>query len=113
MSDDGSKVIVAMNRVEVDALRAENDSLRLENEKLKEQLSHVTDGISDQEQICLEQLRLLRECSDNRVLTLEETRKAEVLYKILRDIRGEKKDPFDNSSVQTEDLLKLVNDDSE
>jgi regulator of replication initiation timing len=108
-----SKVTIAMNKIEVDALRAENDSLRLENEKLKEQLEYITDGISDQEQICLEQLRLLKKESDTRSLTLEETRKAEVLYKILVNIKDSRNDSSDNSDIKTEELLKLVDGESE
>lgn len=68
-------------------------------------------GLSPEEEICIEQLHILRASSKNRELTLEEAKKTEIYTKMLLQIRGNSKDvdtKFKNLSA--EDLLKLTQD---
>lgn len=66
-------------------------------------------AISNEEQICIEQIASLRMASGNRELTMEECRKLEVYAKILLSLRNKEKD-IDTTSkkMSTDELLKLT-----
>jgi hypothetical protein len=66
----------------------------------------------DAETICLSQLKILNRISEDRELTLEETKKTEIFYKILTSIqsKGKKKeDP--TGELNEEELLTLITTD--
>ncbi len=68
---------------------------------------------SYQEQICIDQLKMLNGISKDRELTAEEARKVEIYSKILlagRDQNKKKRSAVDEMS--TEELLKLVETDA-
>ncbi len=65
--------------------------------------------ISPEEEICLKQLELLRQTSNQLSLTLEEARKVEIYSKILIGIRSNVKDvDAKYKNLSTEQLLKLT-----
>lgn len=74
--------------------------------------SGVLTDTTDEEQICRTQLRLLRNQSMNRELTLEESKKVEIFVKLLLN-QIKIKDDEDVTKVKnmtSADLLKLVDD---
>lgn len=87
------------------------NELTLENEKLKEKSSGLISILSiDEELICRGQMSRLKKTSDERELTLEETRKLEIFYKILSSLlnqnKGETNKP--EKKVDSAQLLSLV-----
>lgn len=67
--------------------------------------------LSDEEAICRMQLKLLHDKSLGRELTLEETKKVEILTKLLVTMAA--KNPKEDeapTAISTEELLKLVSD---
>lgn len=69
-------------------------------------------AISDEEEICLTQLKLLNEMSAGIELNMEQSKKVEIFTKLLLAIRAktpeEKKDLFNPTTFKDDDLLKLV-----
>jgi len=79
-------------------LQKELDDLRMENNKLHIILSEAgieddaLDKISNEEAICVSEIKKLREKSDgDETLTLNETKQLEIYVKNLKQIRGEDK----------------------
>lgn len=94
--------------------------LETENKHLQDLLTKSTpiisnntteedDLSSDQEKICKEQLRIYKNTSLERELTLEETRKVEIYAKILLSLKDPSKKPkTEAEKMDTAQLLKLV-----
>lgn len=90
--------------------------LEQEKEHLKDLLEKNTQGLAilsekekNEEKICIHQLSLLKEESDKRLLTYEETKKVEIYAKVLSSIRnGEKKKEDELGKKEIGDLLSLV-----
>jgi len=85
-----------------------------ENQHLKNLLREkvgTTQPLSDEESICVVQIKILREMASVRELTLEEVKKLDLLVKNLRIVRGsvivqEKEDK--TKTWSTEKLLELI-----
>ncbi len=91
---DETNVIDSEKEFEIAGLRAENEKLRNEVIKYKILLKEVDsdanpDIVSDQEAICVEQIRKLKEASSKRDLTTDEAKKLDILHKNLKMARGE------------------------
>lgn len=91
-------------------LKEENNHLKkliTENQSFIIEPAHK---ITNEELICLQQIEKLKSISDTNDLTLEESRKLDTFVKLLKIIRS--KESFNNSlgNVNTEDLMKLVED---
>lgn len=93
-------------------LQAEIDSLKAENKTLKERLYSPVSQDSQmlkEEMIAHEQLERLKFTSESRELTLEETKKVEIFFKVLSAIRSKVKPKEENlSEVPDAELLKLA-----
>lgn len=92
MADDN--IIDAGKDLQIQKLKNENDKLQNEINKLKVLLKELdpdadVSEISDQEIICIEQIKKLREYSKQRELTNDEIRNLDLLVKNIRLIRGE------------------------
>lgn len=63
----------------------------------------------EDEAICIRQLQVLRDLSDDRELTYEEAKKVDTYSKILQNVRGQKVPDQDKTKdLPTADLLQLV-----
>lgn len=73
------------------------------------------DTVSPEEQICRDQLRILNSSSKDRELTAEECRKVDIYTKLLIQLSNSsgKKKISEIDGLKTEDLLKLVETDSD
>lgn len=84
--------------------------LKQENELLRAQ--PTSSAVSSEEQICLQQLRLLEEKSAICELDFEEAKKFEIFHKNLRLARGQVVDATDkkksNQQLSTVELLKIA-----
>jgi hypothetical protein len=82
-----------------------------ENALLREQIP-TNNAVSTEEQICLDQLRLLRQKSDNHEeFTLDETKKFELFHKNLRLARGQVFDAEKGNKqkkLTNEELLQIA-----
>ena len=95
-------------------------ALENDKEQLKEGLNpdqegeimyQAPEGLSDQEAICVLELSKLHLNSQQRELTLEETRKVETYVKTLYLIRNDQiKAPPATNNISTEDLLAGMKD---
>ena len=66
-------------------------------------------GETDAEQICNLEMSKLKEASLSRELTLEEARRCEIYFKILKDIKSkEQKSEKEVEKLEQNDLLKLI-----
>lgn len=66
----------------------------------------------EDEEICIRQLQLLRDISNERELTYEEAKKVDTYSKIYQTIKNSKEDIVPKTKdIQTSDLLKLVKSD--
>jgi hypothetical protein len=67
----------------------------------------------DEEQIAVMELRRLRDIAIERSLTLEETKKAEVFFKMMQQIKNQPKTiVVETKKMSTEELLALTFDDN-
>lgn len=103
------------------------NTLQTENEVLKTQINDLTKelnwgesknleslGDEDAEIICKNQINRLKDTSNERVLTAEESRKLETFVKVLSQIRLKNKSGQDSvQKMPDEQLLKLVENDDE
>lgn len=79
---------------EIAALRVENTKLRNEITKYQILLNEIDSEanpnlVTDEEAICVEQIRKLKESSSKRTLTTDEVKKLDLLHKNLKLARGE------------------------
>lgn len=67
-------------------------------------------GLSDEETVCITQIALLKNISDNAELTLEEAKKFELYTKSLREIRAKapKKEEVQTGRLSNDDLLAAL-----
>lgn len=87
-------LIDAGKEFEVSALRTEIQNLKKEITKYKILLNEVdedanVDIVSDEEAICVEQIRILKMASGERPLTNDEVKKLDILHRNLKLARGE------------------------
>lgn len=102
----------------INLLRRENEELRAKvahSEELMKSLGsayEITGVIMPEELICIEQIKILKDRSFQRELTLEEIKKLDLLVKNLRLIRQkdneDERDVTDYSNMSEADLVKLV-----
>ncbi len=93
-------------RKHAETLTAENNAQR--TLYLKEQ------EYTDAEIICVNQLERLRILAEERTFTLEETKRTEILTKVLESIRKTDKKELDiTKDIDTEELLRIVGNDNE
>ena len=91
---DGDNVIDAEREFETVALRNEIEKLTNEVIKYKILLNEIDseanpDIVSDEEAICVEQIRKLKENSSKRQLSTDEVKKLDILHKNLKLARGQ------------------------
>lgn len=112
--NDG-KLLDAEKELQIKLLKDHISNIEKENTKLKILLKEYgcdesPSSISDEEAICVQQINRLRKVSETRDLSLDETRKLDLLQKNLKIARGEvirgKKKDFSNLS--TDDLLNKI-----
>lgn len=116
------KTLIALNK-QMNVLKKENQELLkkvADGENLKNMLSGPVDGEAspfdsdtDEETICLVQLKFLKSSALERELTMEETRKVETLIKSLAIIRNRPKPSDDESNIKdmsSEELLNAMSD---
>lgn len=94
MDGDNSNVIDAEKEFETIALRNEIEKLTNEVIKYKILLNEIDseanpDIVSDEEAICVEQIRKLKENSSKRQLSTDEVKKLDILHKNLKLARGQ------------------------
>ncbi len=102
----------------INQLKQEIELVKQENDHLKQLLSSVPKGaiihsnpMDDEELICIEQIKKLKEQSRNRELTLDEVKKLDLLHKNLKikrdnsiiDIK-----PTKQKSLSSDKLLAIV-----
>lgn len=125
-SDDDRESFFQAQMKLINDLTKERDDLNRQVKHLQEAVKKATaqpkvaqpeNEKSYQEQICIEQLKLLNSKSQDNELTAEEARKVDIYTKLLIQIQGgtANKPKSAIEKMSTEDLLKLVNvsDDSE
>lgn len=94
--------------------KAQTDATKYELTLKQHGLLEASNQVSDQESICFEQLRRLKEVSSTRSLTETESKILDILHRNLRLARGEGADKDANKNTKkytTEELLVLVQDD--
>ena len=97
--------------------------LKAENEALKVKVRHLESLVdtssliipvkqmTDEELLCVEQIRMLKKQSVLRELTLEEAKKADIYVKMLTAIRGKSKNPDDaGKDLSVEELLSNLSE---
>lgn len=111
-SDAQYKTIIDLNK-QINKLKEEKSHL----EKLLPAVSDSSKAIvqfakftiSDEEEICLTQLKILNDISKRGSLTLEECRKMAEYVKTLHIIKGNPKDiEHSSKNIPTEELLKIA-----
>jgi hypothetical protein len=102
---------------EIKALRKKLADLELENDKLKKividnDLDENDEFITDEEFICINEIRKLKQLSEQSGLTKDDVQALDILHKNLRMIRGKstegKKSSKKKASVA--ELFKIVED---
>jgi hypothetical protein len=120
MSDKDFQSYPELQNLEITKLRRKILDLEVEVRKCREILQENdlldevdNSSISNEEAICLEQIKMLKELSDKAPLTLEDVKILDLLVKNLLAIRG--KAPIDDSGkkkkkpeVNVADLLKIA-----
>ena len=91
---DGDNVIEAAAEFEVAALKTEIEKLKNELIKYKILLNEIDseanpDIVTDEEAICVEQIRKIKENSSKRQLSTDEVKKLDILHKNLKLARGQ------------------------
>jgi hypothetical protein len=104
-----NKTILTLNKQIQDL---QNEIVKLKKEKKKSDNStqiSLDSSMSNEELICIQQINEFKEISSERELTLEETKKFEIITKILNNIRNETKK--DNKNIPTDDITSenLIN----
>ena len=92
--DGDNNILDAEKDFEIITLRNEIEKLKNEVLKYKILLNEIDseanpDIVSDEEVICIEQIRKLRENSGKRQLTTDEVKKLDILHKNLKLARGQ------------------------
>jgi len=94
---DSNELIKAETDFEIVSLRKRIQEIESENQKLKQilkenDLEEYLDGIvqrlTDEEFICVNEIRKLKELSEKGLFTENEAKVLDILYKNLRSIRG-------------------------
>lgn len=105
---------------EIKSLRKKIQDLESENQKLKQilidndlmdEVKEVSTTLSDEEFICINEIRKIKELSENGFLEEEDVRKMDILYKNLRAIRGQAPAEKENKKLKkadVKDLFKIV-----
>lgn len=105
---------------EIKSLRKKIQELEEENIKLKQvlkdndlldELDSAVNTMSNEEFICVNEIRKIKELSENGFLEEEDVRKLDILYKNLRAIRGQspiEKDSKKTKKADVTELLKIV-----
>lgn len=104
--------IVNLNK-EINKLKDMNSSLERSVQLLPKEPSGIVQfpslSLSDEEEICISQLKILNDISKRGQLTLEEAKKVEIYTKILMGLRCKGKDVEGSfKKVSTEELLKIA-----
>ena len=94
MDGEDNNIIDAEHEFEIITLRNEIEKLKNEVIKYKILLNEIDseanpDIVSDEEVICIEQIRKLRENSGKRQLSTDEVKKLDILHKNLKLARGQ------------------------
>lgn len=104
-----------INKLEQEKASVEKLLKEVDKEAKKELLREQNKNqvpVSDEEQICLTQLKLLNEMSETIELNMEQSKKVEIFTKLLLALKvktpEEKKELFNPNEFKDEDLLKLV-----
>ena len=118
---DSNKTLLGMEATfEITALKKRIQQLEEENHKLKqilkdndleEEIESLTQTVTDEEFICVNEIRKLKELSEKGLFTENEAKVLDILYKNLRAIRGQS--PVDKSSKSNKkadvaELFKIV-----
>lgn len=116
---DSNRTLELETAFEIKSLRKKIQELETENEKLLkvlqdndllEEVANVKQKMSDEEYICINELRKLKELSETSFLEEEDVRKLDILYKNLRAIRG--MSPVEknksNKKADVAELFKIV-----
>tara|TARA_R100001086_G_scaffold215289_1_gene131428 strand:+ start:1583 stop:1948 length:366 start_codon:yes stop_codon:yes gene_type:complete len=99
-------------RDKIKTLEEENINLRkvVEANDLTDELDELT--ISDEEYICVQEIKKLKELSDNKAFTGDDAKTLDILYKNLRMIRGLTVDNLNKKrkpkKTDTAQLFKIV-----
>jgi hypothetical protein len=112
-----NKIINMENEFRIKQLLTEIERLQNENTKLLIILKEAgieesgLDKIDDEEVICVQQIKLLKEKSDEEELSIEDVKKLDILHRNLKIARGEntrvnQKSKTNNAS--TKDLISIV-----
>lgn len=109
---------ISMLTKKVNELEKENNLLKRQikdlkdNNSFEDKLKVNTQRGSDDEIICLTQLKLLREIAEERELTMEETKKTEIFIKALNSLKQEQnKKPEGATDLSNDNLLSLLDND--
>jgi len=109
--DSQYKLIIDLSK-KINKLEQEKKSLEetlLKNNLNSSPLLDLSTELSNEEVVCMVQLKLLKEISDRGSLTLEETRKFEIFTKILQIIHSNKKNNGEVlNKVKDDELLSLI-----
>lgn len=112
MLDKGSEL-----EFEIKALRKKLAELELENDKLKKividnDLDENDEFITDEEFICINEIRKLKQLSEQSGLTKDDVQALDILHKNLRMIRGKSTDGKKSSKKKSSvaELFKIVED---
>lgn len=118
---DSNKSLLGMEATfEITALKKRIQDLESENAKLKgilkdndleDEIKDLSEVLSDEEFICVNEIRKLKELSEKGLFTEQEAKVLDILYKNLRAIRGQS--PIEKSSKNTKkpnvaELFKIV-----
>lgn len=97
----------------IQELESENSKLKgiLKDNDLEDEIKDLTETLSDEEFICVNEIRKLKELSEKGLFTEQEAKVLDILYKNLRAIRGQS--PIEKSSKNTKkpnvaELFKIV-----
>lgn len=111
----------AIENMDIEQLRSQNLTLQnnlskimAENIVLKQQLGNKYSEPSNEELVCIEQIRLMKLASDLRELSLDEVKRLDLLVKnlkMLKDSRSKDKD-IDFDSITEEELVAIASNKS-
>lgn len=115
---DDNNILEIEHQLEIKIMKDELDKYKNENIKLRLLLEEAgiesdTAGISDVEAICVRQLQRLKEYSEVRDLTKDETDIFDKLHKNLKIVRGKEsriKHKDVTKGKSSEELAKLLSD---
>lgn len=114
--DSQYQLIIDLSK-KITNLENERDKLQRQlNEQIRpiSTISPEEANLSDQEAICKQQLRLLRDMSADRDLTLEETKRVEIYTKLLTSLTVKEADKGPKATdLKSADLLSFLNTDEQ